>query len=88
MIGPSSSIFIDSYFHNVNYLVYEPIFEGLSLSGLPAVPPFNGTDKRIPVASNEDELYYLLKNKICNDVSYIGDYIQHPFNLGFMKKLV
>jgi hypothetical protein len=88
VIGPSSSIFIDSYFHNVNYLVYEPIFDGLSLSGLPSAPPFNGSDKHIPVASNDDELYYLLKNKICNEVSFINDYIQHPFNLDFMKKLV
>lgn len=88
VIGPTSSLLVESYFHKVNYLVYEPLNNGLCLEGRQPAPPFDGSDSRIPVAISTDELFYLLKNKITIDGSFVYDYIQYPFDMSFLKKLI
>ena len=52
------------------------------------VPPFDGTEPRVPVAKNEEELSYLLKNKEKVNTSFISEYIKTPFDISFIKNLV
>ncbi len=88
VIGPTSSVLIEAMYYGKNYLLFEPQKEGEDLANFTLVPPFDGSDQRIPVARNEKELEYLLKNKIRIDCSVWHDYVQTPFSIDFMKRLV
>jgi hypothetical protein len=82
VIGPTSSTFIDATYYGVNYVVYEPAL-GLNkdLFKNPIVFPFDGSDDRMVVAYNEDELFEFIKEKRTHDLSFWPDYVQTPFNL-------
>jgi hypothetical protein len=82
VIGPTSSTFIDATYYGVNYLVYEPTL-GLNkdLFKNPIVFPFDGTDERVVVAYNEEELLEIIKEKRTHDLSFWPDYVQTPFDL-------
>lgn len=86
VIGPTSTVFLETIYNGVNYLVFEPTTNGLDLINYKIVSPFDGTDKRIPVAQNEIELEYILKNRIMVDPSCFTDYIRSPFDLSFVSK--
>lgn len=88
IIGPTSTVFLESLYFGVNYVVYEPSLNNIDLTNFQLVPPFDGTDSKIPVAKNEDELEYLLKNKVMIDRTCFNDYIKTPFDLSFVKKLI
>ena len=88
IIGPTSTVFLESLYYEVNYVIYELSLNNIDLVNWPLVPPFDGTDAKIPVAKNEEELYYILKNKIAVDPSCFNDYISTPFDLSFVKKLI
>ena len=82
VIGPTSTLFLESLIYGVNYTVYEPLInEDTSLGGYKLVPPFDGKNKKVPVANSEKELIEIISNKICNDVSIIDDYIAPKFSL-------
>jgi len=88
VIGPVSSVFLEALFYKVNYLVYEPMYNGKSILNLSIAPPFEGTDNRIPVAYDEDALLKLLCEKKCADTDLLPDYIQTPFDISFIKPLL
>ena len=88
VIGASSTILLESAYYGINYLVYEPDNNGVDLMNLKIFPPFDGSDARIPVAKNEDELRRMLADKAKADASFLGDYIKTPFDITFMKKYV
>lgn len=88
IIGPTSTVFLESLYYGVNYVVYEPSLNNIELANYKLVPPFDGTDSKIPVAKNENELEYMLKNKIMVDYTCFNDYITSPFDLSFVKKLI
>ena len=88
VIGPSSTVFLESIYHGVNYLIYEPADHGIDLMNFKLVPPFDGSDGRIPVAYSEDELMMLLEKNIKTEVSFFGDYIKTPFDMSFIKKYI
>jgi len=88
IIGPTSTVFLESIYYGVNYLVYEPSNEGKNLLNQQLVPPFDGSDSRTPVAKTEDDLKYVLKNKTKVDTSIFSDYISSPFDLSFVKNLI
>ena len=82
VIGPTSSVFIDAIYHGVNYLVYEPLLTlNKDLFENPIVFPFDGSDERIVVAYNEEQLLEFLKEKRMHDLSFWPDYVQPIFNL-------
>ncbi len=82
VIGPTSSIFLESLIYGVNYIVYEPLIkEDTSLGGYKLVPPFDGKNKKVPIAHSEKELIEIISNKITNDASIIDDYIAPKFSL-------
>ena len=88
VIGPTSSVLLEAMYCGTNYVVFEPLKDDRDLTNYHLLPPFDGSDARIPVARDEKELEYLLKNKIRIDCSVWHDYIQTPFAIGFMKQLV
>ena len=82
IIGPSSSLFFDSIFSGVNYMVYEPVYDdGLDILNDPVGYPFNGGDDGIPVAKNVDELIGLLKSKSSVKLNSIEKYISPNFDI-------
>ncbi len=88
VIGPDSTILVESAYYGVNYLAYEPENGGVDLMNLKIFPPFDGSDARIPVAKDEDELRHMLANKVKADASFLGDYIKTPFDITFMKRYI
>ena len=74
VIGPVSTMFIDTLYSEVNYLVYEPIINGRNLFGHPITAPMDGSDARIPIARDEKELRDILINKIKVDLDVYEDF--------------
>lgn len=62
-IGPTSTMLIDSVYHGVPYILFEPVYGGEELSDFKACPPFDGTDKFVPVCRTEDDLYNAIQNR-------------------------
>lgn len=88
VIGPTSTVFLEALYYGVNYLVYEPVIEGKDLSGYNPVPPFDGSDNKVPVAKDEKSLSQMLIKGEIVDKSALSDYIDIPFNLDFIKDLI
>ncbi len=88
VIGPTSSVLLEAMYYGTNYVLFEPSKDDRDLVNYHLVPPFDGSDARIPLARDEKELEYLLKNKTRIDCSAWHDYIQTPFSIDFMRRLV
>lgn len=63
VIGPSSTMLINSLYHGVPYILFEPIFNGEEVSIFNLVPPFDGTDSYVPLCRTEDDLYSAIKDQ-------------------------
>ena len=81
VIGPTSTVFLESIYYGVNYLVYEPTLNNIDISGYAPVPPFDGLDPKVPVTKNEVELQQILRRKTTLDRTIFNDYIDTPFNI-------
>lgn len=88
VIGPTSTVFLEAFSRGKNYLIYEPSVDGADLINYRLVPPFDGSDKRIPAAKNEEELLHYIKTGATADSSFWNDYVRTPFDLSFIKKIV
>ena len=81
LIGPASTVFLESLISEVNYVVYEPrLPNGMCADSYEAVPPFDGKNSKVPVAENMEELKVILKNKTKLDISVLNDYIATTFD--------
>lgn len=81
VIGPTSTVLLEAIYSGVNYLIFEPSADDKDLINCPLVSPFDGTDDKIPVAKNQDELKHIIDSKSCVDISVFKDYIAPEFNL-------
>ena len=81
LIGPTSTVFFDAIAAGKNYIVYEPLINGKSAKNFELVPPFNGTENRIPVATNEDQLLECINTKKIVDKNVLNDYTGRSFSL-------
>ena len=88
VIGPSSTVLLEALYFDVNYVVYEPSQNNISLMNDLLYPPFDGAYPEIPVAKNEDDLKSILENKRIITYSVIHKFIKTPFNLDFIKDLI
>jgi len=88
VIGPTSTVFLESIYYRKNYLVYEPGVYGFDLFNHKLFPPFDGSENKVPIAKNEDELSQLIKDETVVDSSILSDYIRTPFNLEIIKKFI
>lgn len=75
VIGPTSTVFLDSIIAGVNYLVFEPN------SYTQKVDPFDGSNSAVPVARCVDGLSRMLVNKTSVNPLILREYINHDFNL-------
>ncbi|MGV8878718.1 MAG: hypothetical protein ACOH2A_06770 [Sphingobacteriaceae bacterium] len=87
VIGPTSTVFLESIIHGVNYLIYEPQENGVDYTGVEVVPPFDGSDPEIAVAKNEADLYRLLKIHATYDADILSGYIE-PFRKEVLKDIL
>lgn len=88
VIGPTSTVFLESIYNGVNYTIYEPESEELDLINYKIVPPFDGSDIKVPVAKNEEQLEQILISKSAVDKTLLKDYISVPFKIDFIKDLI
>jgi hypothetical protein len=88
LIGSVSTVMFESLMHGVNYIAYDPKDEnGFNMGCYKAVPPFDGSEEKLMLANDEDELEDLLKLNAKTDYSLVHDYIQ-DLDLSVMKKLI
>lgn len=81
VIGPTSTLFVESLVSGVNYVVFEPFFlQHMGLDGNILVPPFDGSDHRVPLANSLEALVEILRSKKCADLSILEDYISEEFD--------
>ncbi len=88
VIGPSSTVFLETLYYGVNFVVFEPSFNNKDMINYQLFPPFDGSEKKVPVAKNDQELKEILLKKEGVDPNIFARYIKTPFDLSFMKKLI
>ena len=88
VIGPTSTLLLESVYYGVNYLTYEPSVNDIDLLNFILVPPFDGSDERVPVAKSEGELGELLIKEARVDGSFFADYVKTPFDISIIKKFI
>ena len=88
IIGPTSSVFLESIYYGVNYLVYEPSFNNIDFFNYELVPPFDGSNKKVPVAKDEDTLKQMIVEKVLVDSSVFFEYVNPKFDMSFMKNIL
>jgi len=88
VIGPASTVFLESIYHGVNYICYEPSINNIDLMNSTLAPPFDGSDSRLPVAKNENELALIIKDREIVNINIFNDYVKTPFDLSFVSTLI
>jgi len=88
VIGPTSTVFLEALYNGVNYVCFEPSRNDMGLFNYEIVPPFDGSDERLPVAQNEAQLAYIIKENIKTDMSIFYEYVKMPFDLSFVKSMI
>lgn len=88
VIGPTSTVFLESIYYGVNFLIYEPSIDNIDMGGNKIRYPFDGSNPKVPVAKNETELKLLIKDKILIDGSIFNEFIDTPFNLKPLISLI
>lgn len=76
LIGPSSTMLLDSLNMEKPYLLYEPLSaQGLDLQGNGLVPPFSGIDGLVAAYTREHLKELLLNNKLTWRNAWVNDYV-------------
>lgn len=75
VIGPTSTVFLESILAGVNYLIFE------SESYYSKVDPFDGSNQKIPVAHTKSDFETLINNRTSVDSSVIEEYVSQHFDL-------
>ena len=89
VIGPTSTVLLESLYANVNYIVFEPSTEGLDFLNYPIVSPFDGDDNDILVAKNQEELKKLIHEKSCVSEDALNGYFTSKFDFSeVFQKLI
>ncbi|MHB1105265.1 MAG: hypothetical protein ACYCZ2_02780 [Lutibacter sp.] len=65
IIGPTSSMVLDAIKSGKNYILFDPVFEGLTLGGMPLVTPFTG-DSFIKLSNTFEEIKNNIDNPLVN----------------------
>lgn len=88
VIGATSTVLLEALMNGVNYVLFDPKNdEDINMAGFKAVPPFDGSEKKIMQANDEEELIKLLKFNAVTEYSLLHDYIQE-FDLSILKELI
>lgn len=88
VIGSNSTVLLEALISGVNYIAYDPKEDnGKNMSGYKAVPPFDGSEEKLMLSNDENELEQLLKSNHKTDYSLVLDYIQ-DFDLSVINELI
>lgn len=88
VIGATSTVLLESLINGLNYIVFEPKDEeGLGLLNFKLVPPFDGSEEKVMMANDEDELEKMLRYNAMTDYSLVHDYIQ-DFDPAVLKEII
>ncbi len=82
VIGPTSTVLLDSLVLGINYVTFWPAFRHYNPTGDVAFDPdlpFDGSDARFPVARDETQLLRLLRKRATVDGRALTDYIGETF---------
>jgi hypothetical protein len=88
VIGPTSTVFLEALFHGVNYIVFEPLTNGVDLYSYVSVAPFDKSDSRVEVANSQLDLKNLLRDKYLVNRLILNDYFSTPFSMDFINKVI
>lgn len=88
VIGPTTTVFLDALYAGREYCVFEPSDDGIDLINYSLVPPFDGSDPRVPVATDVDSLRSNLREGRHADQAVLDDYITRPFDLSILKTII
>ncbi|MDV6168383.1 hypothetical protein R1T16_08085 [Flavobacterium sp. DG1-102-2] len=61
VVGPTSTMVLDALKMHRNYILFDPVFDGLTLEGMPLVSPFTG-DSFIKLSNSFEEILYNINN--------------------------
>ena len=75
VIGPHSTLILDSLTNGVNYYVYNPGENGRTVRGAKNAPPFDGSNKYIKLAQTEEELFENIKQRVLIDSRFLDGYL-------------
>jgi hypothetical protein len=87
IIGPSSTMVLDSLNYGINYILFEPLIGGKTLTGFDVVPPFDGNS----FISRTDSLESFKFNVISeNNIKWdlFNDYVDSSFSLEFVSDIL
>ncbi|MFC0776751.1 hypothetical protein [Flavobacterium sp. HJSW_4] len=91
VIGPTSTMVLDAIKMGKNYILFDPVFNGLTLEGMPLVSPFTG-ESFIKLSNSLEEMKYNINNPNDN-ISYheLNNFLSIDSNdeekfLGIMNK--
>lgn len=88
VIGANSTILLEALMQGVNYIAFDPKDEkGINMSGYKSVPPFDGSEEKLMLATNEDELEKMIVDNAMTEYSLVPDFIQN-FDLSVLKELI
>lgn len=88
VIGPTTTVFLDALYAGREYCVFEPSDDGIDLINYSLVPPFDGSDPRVPVATDVDTLRANLRECRHTVQAVLDDYIARPFDLSILKTII
>ena len=88
VIGANSTIVLEALMQGINYIAFDPKDEGgLNMTGYKSVPPFDGSEEKLVMATNEEELEKYIKDSKMTDYSLVHDFIQN-LDLSIIKQLI
>jgi hypothetical protein len=88
VIGPTSTVFLEALYAGVNYLIFEPSDQGVTILNEHLVAPFDGLEPGVPFSATIAQLEKQLKDNVRTDRNVLHEYIKTPFNVSFLKDLI
>jgi hypothetical protein len=87
LIGPSSTMILDAINFGVNYILFEPLINGKTLTNFDLVPPFDGKHF-ISKTNSIESLNYNLNPDNNIDWNLVNEYISTDFSLNFLYSIL
>lgn len=88
VIGSNSTVLLEALIHGVNYIGFDPKQENdVNMSGYKSVPPFDGTEEKLMLSDNEEDLEKMIRSNAMTDYSLVHEYIQ-DFDLSVLKEII
>lgn len=89
VMGTISTVILEALYYGVNYLLYDPLdSNGINIYGHKPVPPFDGNDRYLPIARTKEDIEVMIKSKELVNIELFNEYIQTPFDISFIKKMI